>query len=324
MEKKPAAGKSSCNSGRASARAGAPGSRHAPPPEENPDMVKARAQYLALRKEILPQSETQQRLARARHRLYTTVLDGNITCCKLPSRIDRVLDVGSGIGCWAVDIARRHPEARVTCLDHHAVRLCDAPANVSFCVADLNAAWPVAPNSLDLVHLRAMSDDVVSWPFVLGQALRTLRPGGQLEVSEIRPRFWDFDGLFAVTDALPEGEKMSEELSAKMGVDLDPSASLPMWLDAAGFEKAAQRSEILPIGDWSKDAKLNQRASLYKDLLELSSWEGKSRQLFVSSGWDLPRYTALVNRMKDSITCGGVRVYMTAVFTTCRRPADEQ
>ncbi|KAK8131914.1 hypothetical protein PG999_000087 [Apiospora kogelbergensis] len=324
MEKKPAGGKSSCASDRAPAPVDAPGRPSVPPPADDPEMVEARTQYLALRKEIRPDSDTQQRLARARHRVYTTVLDGNLTCSKLPSRLKRVLDVGSGIGCWAVDIARRHPEAQVTCLDHHAVRLADAPANVSFLAADLNRAWPVAPNSLDLIHVRAMSDDVVSWPFVLAQALKMLRPGGQLEVAEIRPRFWDFDGLFAVTDALPEGEKMSAELSAKMGVDLDPSVNLPMWLDDAGFERAAQRSEILPVGDWSKDAKLHQRATVYREMLELSGWEGKSRQLFVSSGWDLPRYTALVNRMKESIMSGGVRVYMTAVFTTCRRPADEQ
>ncbi|KAK8043390.1 hypothetical protein PG993_005820 [Apiospora rasikravindrae] len=322
MDSNPASGKP-CASENPPTRAETSGSRSAPLPEDR-EMVEARAQYLALRKEILPESDTQQRQARARHRLYTTVLDGNLTCCKLPSRVSRVLDLGSGIGCWAVDIARQHPEASVTCVDHHPVRLHDAPSNVTFHVADLNRDWPVEPNSLDLIHIRAMSDDVVSWPFILSQALQTLRPGGQLEVSEIRPRFWDFDGQFSVTDALPEGEQMSVELSAKMGVDLDPSANLPMWLDDAGFEKAAQRSEILPVGNWSKDAKLHQRATLYKDLLELSGWEGKSRQLFVSSGWDLPRYTALVNRMKESITQGGVRVYMTAVFTTCRRPADEQ
>ncbi|KAK7962875.1 S-adenosyl-L-methionine-dependent methyltransferase [Apiospora aurea] len=322
MDRNPASGKP-CASEHTPTRAEASGSRSVPPPEDR-EMVEARAQYLALRKEILPESDIQQRQARARHRLYTTVLDGNLTCCKLPSRVNRVLDLGSGIGCWAVDIARQHPEASVTCVDHHPVHLQDAPSNVTFHVADLNRDWPVEPNSLDLIHIRAMSDDVVSWPFILSQALKTLRPGGQLEVSEIRPRFWDFDGQFAVTDALPEGEQMSAELSAKMGVDLDPSVSLPMWLDDAGFEKAAQRSEILPVGNWSKDAKLHQRATVYKDLLELSGWEGKSRQLFVSSGWDLPRYTALVNRMKESITQGGVRVYMTAVFTTCRRPADEQ
>ncbi|KAK8071693.1 S-adenosyl-L-methionine-dependent methyltransferase [Apiospora saccharicola] len=319
MDRKPAAGKP-CVSDHASTRTG---SRSEPPPEDG-NMLEARAQYLALRKELLPESDTQQRQARARHRVYTAVLDGNLTCCKLPSKVNRVLDIGSGIGCWAVDIARKHPEARVTCIDHHAVHLRDAPSNVSFRVADMNRDWPVEPNSLDLIHIRAMSDDVVSWPFILSQALKALRPGGQLEVSEIRPRFWDFDGLFSVTDVLPDGEKMAAELSAKIGVDLDPSASLPMWLDSAGFEKAAQRSEILPVGNWSKDAKLHHRATLYKDLLELSGWEGKSRQLFVSSGWDLPRYTSLVNRMKESITHSKIRVYMTAVFTICRRPADEQ
>ncbi|KAK8008170.1 hypothetical protein PG991_010721 [Apiospora marii] len=322
MDRKPAAGKP-CNPDHVPKRAETPESRSEPPPEDR-NMLEARAQYLALRKELLPESDSQQRQARARHRLYTAVLDGNLTCCKLPSKVNRVLDIGSGIGCWAVDIARQHPEAQVTCIDHHAVCLRDAPSNVSLHVADLNRDWPVEPNSLDLIHIRAMSDDVVSWPFVLGQALRALRPGGQLEVSEIRPRFWDFDGQFAVTDVLPEGEQMSAELSAKMGVDLDPSERLPMWLDNAGFEKAAQRSEIIPVGNWSKDAKLHQRATLYKDLLEISGWEGKSRQLFVSSGWDLPRYMALVNRMRESITRGGIRVYMTAVFTTCRRPADEQ
>ncbi|KAK8061681.1 S-adenosyl-L-methionine-dependent methyltransferase [Apiospora phragmitis] len=303
MDRKPAAGKP-CPSDHTSTRAEARRSRSLPPPEDR-DKAEARAQYLALRKEILPESDTQQRQARARHRLYTAVLNGNLTCCKLPSRVDKVLDLGSGIGCWAVEIARKHPEASVTCVDHHPIRLRDAPSNVTFRVADLNRDWPVEPNSLDLIHIRAMSDDVVSWPFILSQALETLRPGGQLEVSKIRPRFWDFNGQFSVTDVLPEGEKMSDELSAKMGVDLDPSASLPMWLDDAGFEKAAQRSEILPVGDWCKDAKLHQRAALYKDLLEISGWEGKSRQLFVSSGWDLPRYTALINSVKESITHGG-------------------
>lgn len=233
------------------------------------DAEALRSRFRALRRAVSPYSDREQYIVRARHELMKTVLDGALTVSKLPPDTRNVIDVGCGFGPWATDVARQYPGARVTGMDLAPITATDdAPANLRFVEADVNAPWAfAAPASADLVHMRALTESIAHWPFALGQAFGALRPGGVVEINELRPVFFDFDGQFAVTAAFPELLDMYLQLAASIGIDLDPIPKLPGWLNDAGFERIAQRSEILPLGLWPKDGKLRRRAELYTDLM---------------------------------------------------------
>ncbi|KAF2756164.1 S-adenosyl-L-methionine-dependent methyltransferase [Pseudovirgaria hyperparasitica] len=61
-------------------------------------------------------SQEQTRLS-ILHRVFLNALGGQLTTAPLPSTIERILDVGSGSGDWAVAIALEYPGAEVVAVD---------------------------------------------------------------------------------------------------------------------------------------------------------------------------------------------------------------
>lgn len=61
------------------------------------------------------------------HHVHSLMLEGELTLVKLPKKIERVLDLGTGTGIWAIDFADMHPEARVFGVDL-------SPIQPSWCV----------------------------------------------------------------------------------------------------------------------------------------------------------------------------------------------
>lgn len=51
------------------------------------------------------------------HHVWLLMIDGALHCAPLPPKLDRVLDLGTGTGVWAVQFADDHPETEVVGTD---------------------------------------------------------------------------------------------------------------------------------------------------------------------------------------------------------------
>lgn len=110
------------------------------------------------------------------------------------SRIDTVLDIGCGPGSWVIDVAFTCPHMQVSGIDisemmiHYAraraqVRRLD---NALFRVMDALQPMDFPDDSFDFVNGRFLAGfmDRQSWPNLLQECRRILRPGGYLCLTE--------------------------------------------------------------------------------------------------------------------------------------------
>lgn len=91
-----------------------------------------------------------------------------------------VLDVGSGSGHWAVDIAQQYSHVRVVGFDLVPARPASTPDNCTFVQGDAHRDLAPFAGTFDIVHCRAMATGSVDFAHVVREMTRCLRPGGLL------------------------------------------------------------------------------------------------------------------------------------------------
>jgi len=106
----------------------------------------------------------------------------------------RILDLACGPGGWPLEVAFRYSDTEVVGVDisermiayARAQAQVQARANVSFEVMNILHPLAFPANSFDLVNARLLNGFVrrESWPVLLRETLRVLRPGGILRLTE--------------------------------------------------------------------------------------------------------------------------------------------
>jgi SAM-dependent methyltransferase len=128
-------------------------------------------------------------LTRSMGGLFPEYLDG-----ALPP-VQQILDIACGPGGWAIDVAFEYPDKEVVGIDINETMIKYAFAqarvrhleNVSFEVMDVCQPLEFQDASFDLVNARTICAfmDTASWPVLLAECRRVLRPGGILRLTEI-------------------------------------------------------------------------------------------------------------------------------------------
>jgi len=86
----------------------------------------------------------------------------------------RVLDVGTGTGIWAVDFADMHPTSEVVGNDISPIQPSWAPSNLTFEVDDVEENWVYPEGHFNYIHMRSLSGSIADWENVLKNAYKYL------------------------------------------------------------------------------------------------------------------------------------------------------
>ncbi|KAI9731225.1 MAG: hypothetical protein M1834_005418 [Cirrosporium novae-zelandiae] len=123
---------------------------------------------------VLPNDEEEQDRMDLGHHIYLLLLKGKLYRAPLPPNPQRVLDLGTGTGIWAIDFA-------------------EVPANCVFEVDDYESPWPYSQN-FDFIHGRELLGFVGDFDRLFAQAMKNLKPGGYLEMQTAEAQAFSDDG----------------------------------------------------------------------------------------------------------------------------------
>lgn len=114
--------------------------------------------------------------------MYTVTMGGlHLAPLRHPREI---LDIGTGTGIWAIEMADQHPRASVTGTDLSPIQPELVPPNCVFEIDDANMEWTWDDDHFDFIHVREMFGSIADWKTFLAEAYRCTKPGGWIEVVE--------------------------------------------------------------------------------------------------------------------------------------------
>ncbi|KAH0611894.1 uncharacterized protein H6S33_009946 [Morchella sextelata] len=206
---------------------------------------------------ILPNDEKEQNRLDIIHHIYLLMLKDELHLAPLENP-QRILDLGTGTGIWAMDMAERYPSAEVIGTDLSPIQPSWVPPNVHFQIDDAESDWTWEENSFDFIHLRHLSGAIKDWQKLMEQAFKFLKPGGYIEIHE-----YDM-GLFSDDGTLPEDlwlwkfYDLVNKAANKNGRAFQIVSNIESLLNSARFEQPDYRMYKLPLGLWAADPKMKE------------------------------------------------------------------
>ncbi|KAL5501106.1 hypothetical protein ACEPAH_9493 [Sanghuangporus vaninii] len=204
-------------------------------------------------KYVLPRNNSERDRLQTQHRLFTEILGGRLIVDKT-IRIrpdDRVLDSGTGVASWILDLRESAPEtAEFVGIDISSHMFpTDVPSDVKLLEMSslsLPSDWE---NSFDFVNQRLLIGAFTAeqWKIALSGYFRVLKPGGVLQLIEA--------GLFESlhdSDSLPATKLANEFCIAMIDrrglLGQQRIHQLPTFVKEAGFSDIRNNDYKAPVG----------------------------------------------------------------------------
>jgi SAM-dependent methyltransferase len=205
-----------------------------------------------------PNDDLQNEQLDIAHHLYTLMLNGALHLAPIGKHPQRVLDLGTGTGIWAIDFADQYPSAIVVGTDLSPTQPSWVPPNVKFEIEDFTEDWTFRPNDFDFIHLRSLYGSVPDWPRFYKKVYRHLKPGAWMEQLEISVGFHSDDGSVVPDSALARFGPLFREASIRFGKPLDIASKMKSQIDDIGFVNTVEKVWKVPIRGWAAEPRMKE------------------------------------------------------------------
>ncbi|KAJ4387584.1 hypothetical protein N0V93_008179 [Gnomoniopsis smithogilvyi] len=165
-------------------------------------------------------------------------------------RPNRVLDIGTGTGIWAIDFANEHPESDVLGTDLSPIQPEYVPPNCRFEVDDAEDEW-VYSEKFDFIHSRHMTGSISDFPAMFAKCYENLNPGGWIEFQDYYVKLQCVDDSLAGT-ALERWNDLMIDAVKRMGKNACACAKYKSQMTDAGFVDVTEKKFALPGNQWAK------------------------------------------------------------------------
>ncbi|KOC12866.1 UMTA methyltransferase family protein [Aspergillus flavus AF70] len=189
----------------------------------------------------------------AKASMLCLILDGEIHLAPIKNP-QRVLDIGTGTGIWAVDFADQYQSSEVIGNDLSPIQPRWVPPNCQFEIDDFESEWSYA-HPFDYIYGRELAGSIHDFPRLCKQAFAHLHPGGFFEIQSFTVDIFSDDGSIEKAPYTEQVVSLVQEASAKFGKPMDNLDTWPAAMKEAGFTDVVCKIVKAPSSPWAKDPK---------------------------------------------------------------------
>ncbi|EGX92821.1 UMTA methyltransferase family protein [Cordyceps militaris CM01] len=206
----------------------------------------------------LPNDEAEQLREGIKHRLYLDhILKGHHFFAPIGDGPQKIVDLGTGTGIWAMEVAEKFPSARVIGTDISAIQPSWTPPNLEYRVEDLEddyRPWTSIYNDADLVHCRFFMQVIRDPKRMVDTIFDRLRPGGWIECHDIVAEVYSKDASVGKDHPINQLYHLIDgPFTEVYKWNLHIVLELPSLLREAGFVNVSTRRNKIPIGRWPSE-----------------------------------------------------------------------
>lgn len=267
----------------------------------------------------LPNDDEEYKRESLRHAMLKELLRGKLYLAPIGDNPQKIIDLGTGFGEWAMEMGELFTGAKVTGVDLSPIQPLWVPSNVEFIVDDIEDEW-VHDQDYDFVHFRFVNTVLKNNELVLHNILQNLRPGGWVEIQDIYPRISSDD------DTLPEDYPPAKFYSLLQGVlkdqygfDLKVLESLPDHLQRLGYVNVQRKVFHMPLGEWPKDRHLRMLGGCFQEVF-LDFVAAMAARPLVEAGFDKADIEELVVGVKNAVGNRRIHAYVPIHFVWAQKP----
>jgi len=273
-------------------------------------------------KYLLPNDEAEQDRLDLRHHVCSLVLGGRLFRAPIGSNPQRVLDIGTGTGAWAIDMADEFASAIVIGTDLSPIQPGTVPPNCMFYVDDFESEWTFGPDeAFDFIHGRGIGGSVNDFSLLYSRIYRNLKPGGWVEIQEFETYVGsDDDPNLEKTPNIVKWAALCNEASAKSGRSISIAPEQKQHMIDAGFHDIRDDIYKVPIGTWPVEPKLKE-IGMYQLELALRSVESFTLGFLKRvNGWSNNECQVLMAEVRREIRDPKIHLYGVFHSVIGRRP----
>ncbi|KAI9730426.1 MAG: hypothetical protein M1834_005936 [Cirrosporium novae-zelandiae] len=285
-----------------------------------------------------PNDEKQNDQLDLTHHLWSLTLDNKLLLAPIKNP-QKILDVGTGTGIWAIDVADQFPSAQVIGTDLSPIQPQWIPPNCSFEIDDCNEDWTYQEDSFDFIHVRDMMGTVPDWDEFFRKAYFHTKPGGYIECLE--------HSVKGVSDEKPLGKDhtiskwgdIALDMGEKMGKSFAIHSKLKEMISKAGFTDVVEVKKKWPFNAWPEDSKLKE-IGRWNQLRISQGIEGYALRMLTQVGgvsisrilysmssntkkWSYGEVQAVLGQMRTATRDEKSKAYLDVTIVYARKPDPE-